>query len=220
MNKAIICIIVAVIQLQAQNLVPNPGFEEYIECPVTTGTLKDCKYWYDPVPVYSSCDHFNQCGEGVPNNFAGKQDAHGGEGYVGLGGGDDDWEEFIEVELSSPLKAGSAYKVSFWISRAENFDWAASSVGVMFSTDTLGNCFDCYRRSVPDVRFNGIFSDNLNWIKLEKIFIAGGGEQYLTIGYFDLKGTNKTPVGNSYGSYYYYYIDDVEVVLLGNNGEP
>ena len=103
---AILAILVTLANcVAAQNLVPNPGFEEY----------DSCQYWVSvpgfgfPVniafspgysdfptvlnwvtPLYQNTpDYFNICdttslGHGVPNNCFGFQEPHFGNAYVGL----------------------------------------------------------------------------------------------------------------------------------------
>ena len=69
---------------KAQNLVPNPSFEEFTTCPTTLGIggPLQCTPWFS----YNSADYFNVCGgfnTGVPNNAFGFQEARTGVAYVG-----------------------------------------------------------------------------------------------------------------------------------------
>src|SRR5205085_585438 len=69
----------------AQNLVPNPGFENYITCPVNYGELFKCQDWST---FGNSPDYFNACSPdtivSVPKNNFGYQLASSGNAYCGF----------------------------------------------------------------------------------------------------------------------------------------
>lgn len=57
-----------------------------------------------------------------------------------------------------------------------------------------------------------ILSDKIGWMKVEWLYIASGGEKYITIGNFNTASTSDTlNVGASNPGFSYYYIDDVYV---------
>src|SRR6188474_1293115 len=72
----------------SQNLVPNPGFEEYINCPSWAGEIAECPPWQDGNGNTGSCDYFNVCATGtivwIPDNNVGYQETHTGNGYAGF----------------------------------------------------------------------------------------------------------------------------------------
>lgn len=74
--------------IYGQNLVPNPGFEEYEVCPTMLGDGGPLEAipWYSTIT--GTCDYFNACNNpgpiGVPFNFQGAQLAHGGVAYAGI----------------------------------------------------------------------------------------------------------------------------------------
>jgi gliding motility-associated-like protein len=130
------------LQLQAQNLVPNPGFEEYNACPYSpptpNGYLPNIAYspaydsfptvlgWVNPL-LSSTPDYFNICdtiinGHGVPFNVEGYQLAHTGEAYTGIytyvhqQDALDDYREYIEAKILQPLIVGHKYMISFYVS--------------------------------------------------------------------------------------------------------
>ncbi|HXS37522.1 MAG TPA: gliding motility-associated C-terminal domain-containing protein [Flavipsychrobacter sp.] len=118
----------------AQNLVPNPSFEELNRCPSglsgidyspTYSSFPTVKAWVNPQGC-GSPDYYHSCasatsGVGVPDNGFGHQDAHFGNAYVGmyLYNGDTteigDYREYIECKLLQPLSAGHSYLVSFYV---------------------------------------------------------------------------------------------------------
>ena len=73
---------------QSKNLVLNPGFERYEECPKSHNpenqSHKLVPGW--SYPTFAAPDYFNKCAStdaGVPNNFAGISEPKEGKGYVG-----------------------------------------------------------------------------------------------------------------------------------------
>jgi OOP family OmpA-OmpF porin len=101
--------------LSAQNLVPNPSFEELSRCPNSFSTDKNdfiVPGWESPTT--GTPDHFHGCSWGeadVPFNWAGSANAHSGKGYAGMyvwNKRDDDksYREYIQCELAEPLVAG------------------------------------------------------------------------------------------------------------------
>ena len=94
----------------APNLVYNPSFEEYRECPRkidALGTLTIVDAWYQPTA--GSADYYNVCGSrdcGVPKNKLGVQDAHSGNGFCGIYCSKTDYREYLQTQLVEPLRAG------------------------------------------------------------------------------------------------------------------
>jgi OOP family OmpA-OmpF porin len=111
--------------LEAQNLVPNPGFEELSRCPLGFSVNK--KDFIVPgweSPTNGTPDHFHGCSTGdadVPFNWAGSSNARSGKGYAGIyvwNKSDDTncYREYIQCELAEQLVAGEAYTVEFTLS--------------------------------------------------------------------------------------------------------
>src|SRR5689334_12236599 len=73
-------------QAQAQNLVIDPGFEEYSECPDGASQIDRCLHW--STPNKATTDLYTACSPAfashVPFNMAGKQWPHGGNAYAGI----------------------------------------------------------------------------------------------------------------------------------------
>jgi OOP family OmpA-OmpF porin len=209
---------------QAQNLVPNYNFEEFVECRDTSTlqfhALLDST-WYQ----FGSADYFNSCDTtnyfGVPQNVIGYQSALSGNGYVGLYAYYNTvfTREYIEIQLIDSLINGQAYYVRFYVSLADSMRYAVENIGIMF-TDTLFDPFPAptynWVTGVPQVEnsVGNMLNDKFSWVAISGSFIASGGEKYITIGNFKndaqtikqyLGGTNPSMRGA------YYYIDDVYV---------
>src|SRR5690606_26566994 len=102
-----------VISLRAQNLVPNPSFESYSQCPTGPNQMYNCNDWYNVVPSTVS-NYFNSCynepnGQSVdvPFNYAGYQETLTGNGYAGVSTRSS--RGYIQTELTEPLVAGQCY---------------------------------------------------------------------------------------------------------------
>jgi hypothetical protein len=203
-----------------QNLVPNPGFEDYTSCPNGISELALAAPWFQPTAGTS--DYFNTCASfssqaGVPSNFAGSQTAHGGQAYAGeyvehtyLPG----YREYMETPLLVPLAAGHTYAVSFYVSLASTSEYAVTNVGAYLSVNPVTSANVTYLPVISQVQNPaGNFLNSANWTLVQGTYTALGGESYLTIGnFYDDAHTLVQPVvgGNNTG-YSYYYIDDVSV---------
>ncbi|MEI6821133.1 MAG: gliding motility-associated C-terminal domain-containing protein [Bacteroidota bacterium] len=211
------------------NLVNNPSFEEYYNCPNAPGQLYECKYWWG----YST-EYFNACapqgGLSVPLNNFGSQNAHTGVAYAGVGiyayPMIPEYRETIKTKLSDSLLSNKRYCTKFYVSIEEiSYTWLVNanvfldSIGMLFTKD-----------SVPDntspILTNGIIVQNdifnidtISWTQISNSFIANGGEQYLTIGNFDNIINFPSGKTGAVGI----YVDDVSVcecaykINLGND---
>jgi gliding motility-associated-like protein len=219
------------------NLVPNPSFEEYYNCPesgINMDTLgkKTVKYWF--TPIATTPDYFNPCAKptsnkGVPLNGVGYQPARTGNAYCGIVSIFSDapqWREYIAIQLSQSLKSSSIYKIDYYLSLA----FARNNVGIK-STSKFGCLFtknisyldtNIYPIK-PNVETDSLFffDDTLNWMKVSFYYQAKGNENYLTIGNFndDAHTPTKLVLPNrptATRAQSYYYIDDVSVVEYSN----
>jgi hypothetical protein len=233
---ALLC---SMVTSQAQNLVPNPSFEEYTICPMNYGYWNSVYPWFDPVTPdtahpLSAADYFNTCVPypdndlcSVPQNVMGYQQPHTGNGYMGFAlvviygqpTAVQDNYEHISIKLLSKLAAGRKYCVEFYISSPDNINCFADKIGAYFSTDTV--ITPGFYTNIPVVAqfetpANIFYTDTVSWQKIEGSFIAVGGEQFLTIGSFHPPGEinflNMAPPPSGCNGHYI-FIDDVSVYL-------
>lgn len=214
----------------AQNLVVNPSFENYKQCPVKLGNLeKDVANW--KMPTLGSTDYFNGCSiaMGTPKNFNGQQPADFGEGYVGFYMyAPEDYREYIQGALSTTLKKGDPYTVSFYVSLAERSDFAVKQFGIRFSefpvavktTKVLSNMH--FSKLAGDtsnqleITYAKYYSDEIEWVKLTQEFVANGTENYIIIGNFkNNKRTQRYQTKRNVTKGSYYYLDMVSVYKKG-----
>lgn len=214
----------------SQNLIYNGDFEIYDECPASTSLpgdlqIEHCTGWTAPRFLGTS-DYFNECNNvtpfhfaGVPSNGLGYQHAYNGVGYCGFFAWDIDFEvdyrEYIQSKLSSPLVAGKEYKLSFYVSN-QGFAYSLIRIGALFSHNNYNSNTYAPIVSTPQVvNQNNYLIDSLGWVKVEGSFIADGGEEYVTFGYFEdstsVSDTLNTHTDEFISKSAYYYIDGVDL---------
>lgn len=226
---AAVGVIWPMLPLSAQNLVLNPGFEQFTSCPFGND-LDSALFWFNPTPGGSpngTPDYFHACAFDVPSNFAGTQPAHGGDGYGGFATYSSvsiipDFREYVEVSLDTPLVAGSCYELSFHVSLADEMRHATCNMGALFSDVLISQSGPGPLLFTPSLDgLGGCLVDATSWTLVSGTYQALGGESYLVIGNFhDDAGTTEVTVdpGASYG-HAYYFIDDVSLTLLpGSTG--
>ena len=233
LNRILICVLCSALVCslcQGQNLVVNPSFEEFVQCPVKLGNLDgDVVRW--STPSLGSTDYFHSCSThmGTPKNFNGEQAAKFGSGYSGLYlYAPDDYREYLQGELLETLEKGKQYELSFFISLAERSDFAIREFGVLFSDkllklETKKNISKKvrYRETknqyhylrIPDTEF---FRDTRDWVEVRTTFEARGTERYMILGNFeDNAGTLKTKRKRNAKQGAYYYLDRVSLSSPG-----
>jgi outer membrane protein OmpA-like peptidoglycan-associated protein len=210
----------------SQNLIKNPSFEVFENCPEQLGNFdEDVQNW--STPTIGSTDYFNGCSTamGTPKNFNGSQPADFGVGYAGLYlYAPDDYREYLQAELTETLKKGRKYKVSFYVSLAERSDFAIKEFGVLFSKNQLHfpirkelSKMHLYKDRENEynnieIGYSNFYSDTQDWILVHTQFKAKGTENFISIGNFkNNKRTRlfKTKRNAKQGAYYY-----VDMVLL------
>ncbi len=229
---------------EAENLIFNPSFEIHSMCPEridALGIMREVEAWWQPTK--GSSDYYNACGARdcqVPRNKLGIQAAHSGDAYCGIYCSKENYREYLQTELRSPLQAGKRYRVSFWVSLADKSPHAVATLGAFFSrerlSDTTWNILMqteevwqpddrlqiIAKRCIPQVTnpFDNILDNAQTWQEVSGEFTAKGGEQYLTIGNFNafnqshvVESSNGNPVLQGA----YYYIDDVSVTCANCN---
>lgn len=158
-SLSVICAIIFVANIKAQNLVVNPSFE------ITSsncgnlggeGFTTDLLNWDDANSGADSCsspDLFSACNIvfgmpspfNMPNSVLGYQYSRTGTRHAGLitygpgiasgctAIGSDQYREYIEGQTTTPLIAGQQYCVSMYVSLANDVVWATNNIGIYFS---------------------------------------------------------------------------------------
>jgi outer membrane protein OmpA-like peptidoglycan-associated protein len=211
---------------QSENLVLNPGFEEYDKCPENY-TYQDKSHKLIPnwgYPTLATPDYFNRCGKGVvavPSNFAGVSQPNSGDAYMGsiLSGSEKNYREYFQGELSQPLVAGKRYCVTFWYRLASYSKFAVDQMSIRFYNAKLTSESKNPIGGKPQLNnTSGLFLDNTTeWKQMCWVFTATGGEHFFVVGNFkNYDNTNYVVTGkdvmNKKGKEYaYYFFDDFSV---------
>lgn len=221
--------ILFVTSINAQNLVQNPSFETYSNCPGDLEQINRATYWNRPANTTGTPDYFNTCATlsqvRVPNNGFGSQDSYNGNAYVGiitllLWGSNPDYREYIQTELSSEMIAGQTYYLSFYVSLADATRLASNNMGAVFSVTPInGNGNYQPLNIAPHIINQTIITDTTEWTQISGTYVAVGNEKYLTIGNFFTNSQTLSQISNPNAGIgqAYYYIDNVSVTTtLGN----
>ncbi len=207
------------------NLVPNPSFEDTLNCdsfqiyhagfPWFTPTNCTPDYYYGLNPT---------CGNSAFQNPSGFQLPYDGIAYVALYIANPlfsfvNTREYICSELTDTLSATKEYYLEFYVSRANEFYLATDDIGAYVSSQVPLNTGCSYLPYTPQVENpqGNIITDSLNWTKISGVFTAQGGEKYLTIGNFkDSINTTIIDADNGNGNYNNckYYFDKIFLVPL------
>jgi len=232
MKAKAFCFFVALLFLNdatAQNLVPNPSFEDYSECPSALDGMYFVDHWYKsiqyPGAEYSqnpSPDYYNVCSTSpltsVPNNAAGNQYPFQGHAYMGIVTYlmlAPEYIELIGVELMEPLVPGIAYHLSMRVSLAigeAGTGWAINKLGMKLSMDEIYSSVQEPLNNFAHVFSEEVITDSLNWTLIQGTVVADEPYQFLHIGrFFNFIETEIVLLGNSNDVFSYYFIDDVRV---------
>ena len=215
----------------AQNLVKNPSFEDYLECPNALGTFgTQVKHW--STPTQGSTDYFNTCSKvmSAPENFNGVQHPKSGKAYAGFYFfAPGDYREYIQVELTQTLQKDKKYQLEFYVSLAEGSDFAVKDFGVVLSYKQLdidtkkelskGRLFRTKgnRFQILEIHHSNFHEDKSVWLKINTSFTAKGFEKYLILGNLrDNKATRRVRTKRKEtkkGAYY--YMDKVSLISSG-----
>lgn len=203
----------------AQNMVHNPGFDAMVSCPISYSllTYNYCSEWERS--TQGTSDYFNSCNVidvGIPSNFVGYQAAYNGNAYAGAYVyASADYREYLMGNLNW-LTAGSFYKVTIHVSRAEGERYACDGFGVFFHEFGYGDTNIATTINVlPQIDYSGygVITDSVNWVTLKDSFYADSAYKFIVIGNFhDNLNTNVQAMNlNNAGLNAYYYFDDIHV---------
>ena len=202
----------------SQNLVPNPSFEDIIQCPDNISQLNRINNWYSPSE--GTPDLLNTCSinfdTSIPYNSLGYQKPYKGNSYIGIVAYYVNFifREYIQVELIDLLEANKTYYLRFFISLANKSNYAVNNIGAYISNSSFYEAHYEVLNYTPQIEnaLSNPLTDTLNWMKVEGIYKAQGGERYITIGNFkDDVNSDIIYIGTGDVDIAYYYIDDVSL---------
>jgi len=195
------------------NLVPNPSFEDYSNCPYI-GEINYATGWYSGSGD-STPELFNSCASTVPSNSSGYQNTpdNNCKGYAGeyiYTAGVTRNREFIKAQLLSPLNIGIKYYCSLKVNLCDVSNCATNNMGMLFSTIPINLTDPAPLNNFAQVFASSIISDKINWTTIFGSFIADSAYSLIYLGNFfdDLHTDTAMVTGGGYQSAYY-LIDDV-----------
>lgn len=186
--------------LLAQNLVPNPGFEETDSCTFGLG-LGELHDWYS---ANITPDHLQSCqpygnANGLPMNTWTYQEPFEGNSCAGIFtygpvDGMTEQREWLMVPLLDTLVPGQIYYCSFRANAA--FGGTLLHPTIWLACDHLGMLFTTYDRhwtwgdplpaalNQAHILYPQILSDTVDWTLVSGSFVADSAYTYLMIGNF------------------------------------
>lgn len=229
MNNSLSILTILISQLLiCQNMVLNSSFEESKWCPSAIGSFNHNVLNWN-TPNYGSTDYFNTCSKEIgESNFFGQQKARTGNGYAGIYVmAPENYREYIQGQLTTPLIIGQTYSVTLYISLAEHCSHAIRDIGILFlnepfkqSSDKLIN-LNQVLNDIPKSYFVLINSqshyiEKTGWEQVTFEYTAKGFETTFVIGNFDKNNKiSKIKVRNTKDpDAAYYFIDDVSIKPL------
>lgn len=207
LSALIACAVLASMNaVNAQNLIPNPGFEVQDTCPAVS-ELFLAPPWDSP--TLGTPDLFNT------TCATQNSQAHTGVGSSGVFAFSNfpNSREYIQAPLTAPLQAGQGYCVSFWVLRS-NYQLAVDRMGARFRAGALNLNQTNPINETPQVESPaGVPLTGTSWIQITGQFVAAGGEDHIIIGNFrDDANTNEQIVNpGSTSEVAYYKIDDISI---------
>jgi hypothetical protein len=206
-------------QATAQNLVSNPGLDVFITCP-GFGQFGNTFITDWTKPSIGSSDYYNYNCPAIPPT---QEIPYNGEAYAGIIAYNfgTEYREYITGTLLSPLIGGMLYEVEFYVSLHNNYIQAVEEMGAYLSPTVPGPFANALHIAVtPQVINNtGALVDTAGWKLINGIFVASGGEQYITIGNFNDDNTTTVSQPYSIGSFgAYYFVDGVSVTPIASTG--
>jgi len=231
------CLLLAGIS-RGQNLVPNPGFEEYEKLPEYFGQIDRAKYWTSTSRDYSLSNGIFRHGDyfhrnspheriQIPNvrfNSDQKLETRSGDAYAGVYTYRSDIVNvitYIQTPLSKSLEKDHWYYIEFFIvnSGDRTYPIYSDAIGAAFTDDLYIEEIDgisslSIEPAIENV--TGLIKDSISWTRINGCYKARGGESHLIIGNFN--STKDTYVEDEHPYVYpksiYYYIDDVAVIPM------
>lgn len=222
-----------------QNLVPNWSFELIDSCPPGHYMASDTwvvQNWNVPPGSITTPDLFSTCFNGsvpifphenisVPQNFMGNAYPKTGDNYMGmlLKYGYQTGGENLQVNLTTPMTAGQSYLCGFNVMRADSSYYIIDKVGMHISDIPQPQIMNQTMPLSPQIEnTSGLMYDSINWINVEDVYVASGGEQFITIGnFYNNVNTNADSILSNVDPNWaltgYYLLDDVYIFPYEEN---
>ena len=207
------------------NLVPNPGFEEYSDEPsgwYYSGRdfSRVAMFWTSPTAA--SPDIYGPKvkipGTWQSNGF-GKVSAYAGSSFAGItvygcGTGKPHCREYVQVQLTEPLVPGQRYGFSCMVAHLQKSVFVRN-VGLWFSDFEIDEGTQDPILQTPVLSLDRFLPSDGKWYRWTGQFVAESSSSYLLIGNFsnDENSQVKMPVRSDL-RFGYYYLDEVRLFKI------
>ena len=226
-NKAIIILFILVSNLiVGQNLVPNPSFENYVQCPNTSNLFSLNMAFPWESAIVNSTDYWHQCNTvDFPQINVTPYSGGGIAGFYTINGYGGDYREYLQVLLNDTLKQDSCYYFECFLLLSRASSTSSSEMGVLFSLSPITNgvgMFNSLVDTIPHIENNKTnLLDTLNWMRINGIYKSIGNEAYLLFGNFYPDSLTDTIPGPNYDPFNpsaitYFWVDDFTLKLIPN----
>jgi hypothetical protein len=226
-DLSLLTLLLACTVSMAQNLVPNPSFEDTVSCPTNLNQVNRAQGWsaYRLTP-----DYFNSCAvnggpSGVPLNQFDFQYSRTGNAHAGFFGftTSGNYREYIGIQLQQALIPGNTYAVSMYVNRVGNTtgqqkNIACNKLGMRFSTVPYSASNPAPISNFAHVYTDSILTDTMNWMLVSGDFMADSAYSFISIGNFFTDNMTAYIRFDSTASAAYYFVDDVSVIDAETNG--
>ena len=208
-----------------ENLVPNPGFEEYSDTP--SGWYysghdfsRVAMYWTSPTaaspdiygPKVQIPKSWSAVGFGKVKSYQGS--SHAGITVYGCDKGKPHCREYVQVQLTEPLVPGQRYGFTCMLAHLEK-SVLVRNIGLWFSEHEIDEGAHEPILKEPILSLDRFLPSDGKWYRWSGQFVAGKTASYLLIGNF--KTDEDSQVKMPYRSdirYGYYYLDDVRLFKI------
>jgi gliding motility-associated-like protein len=231
-RKWLILSILTIVALSshAQNLVPNPSFEQVnkMPCDIYVTNITETKMQFNAVfknwmlPTYATTDPYSllsdrACLTYPIRDFWDMPAPKHGNNMIGLYTtrlGNQNYREYVSVELNDKLDVGHQYLCGFYVASSSESNSSANVLGMYFSTDTVTHSYDdTFVFSLnysPQVTFATV-NDDKNW-KLYFGYLTSEQEfAHLTIGNFRDRAQD-----NGYNLIDSVFVERIEKLIIPN----
>lgn len=212
----------------AQNLIPNPGFENLGSPPcswITSpgGFTAAVNNWTMPsngstdifsTYVSSTCfghpmsTHSSRIGQQMPRtgNVSSALLTYGaGCGYQ------PNYREYLQAQLTTPMVAGQAYDVEFYVSLGDAASLATNNLGAHFRTGPYFQATCFVISPTPQFNNTAVITNSTGWTLVSGTVTATANWTHVIFGNFFTNAATATASGPGANSNTRYFIDDVSV---------
>jgi len=160
----------------------------------------------------------------------GYQKAREGNGYVGMAvfsATKTDYREYLQIKLNRPMNEGEMFCFEIFISPADYDLYVCDGFGAYFSEKRpVGKASNVIK--VKPQFYNPqlhMLDEKEQWVMISDVFVAEGGEEYLTIGNFlpdnHMKILRRTAEegARSSNEWAYVYVDDIRLKPVKSRDE-